>query len=138
AGIGDFNAPLRQLIQTALVLYASPGSTMHELWTGRTGAASAYTYNGLQASEGIQLTGIPAALALADPNVRLPPLTVARENEDPVAVEEQAPSRLVQGLWTTIRWAEGRSVRIGKTTGTIVKQDQKALAKQVGGEEWAA
>src|SRR5206468_3819718 len=105
-GISDFNTPFRVLIRSALILYAGPGLSQHEVWNAITGAGSRWSYGSQHGTEALPIVGIPVALAVADQNITLPSLEIAPYDGEPASVEEQPPSRLLQGLWTTVQWAE--------------------------------
>jgi Helicase conserved C-terminal domain/WYL domain len=123
-GIGGFNDHLNELMRRALVLYTSPGNNRHELWRTKT------SY-GWHADLRYQVRAVPPALALADATVALPPLNLAAVEEQVAAVREQSPSALLHGLFTAVRWAGGRKVKVAKSTGMVSKNDLRSLAKQL-------
>src|SRR5262245_9957139 len=87
-GMARADQDLRELIQNALVLYASPGRSMHELWTAER------RHYGWQPDPHYRIRAVPPALALGDTTVRLPPLAIAPYQGEPAAVEEQSPAAL--------------------------------------------
>lgn len=135
AGIAEFDPAFRQLVRAALVLYVTPGYSVHELWSGPRSSG----HYGRQENLAWEIVGPPAALEVADLEVRLPPLVVQRWEGEPATVEESPPARLVQALWSLLRWAERRNVRLTKSLGFFSKTDVRSLAKELGGDEnWAA
>src|SRR5207249_3129045 len=81
AGVGNADLPLRALMQPGFVLLVSPGITKHELWRAHS------AHYGWQGDPRWEVTGVPSALALANPNIQLPPLSVGPYAAEPAAVE---------------------------------------------------
>jgi len=132
AGVGGFDGHLHELMRYALVLYASPGSTKHELWR-----VPPVTY-GWRPITSYEVVAVPGALALVDREVTLPALHLAPFEGEIGTVREESPTSLLHGMFMVVRWAKSRQVKIAKTTGAIAKTDLRALVKQANcDEEWA-